>query len=75
MISAGINEDEIGDDIRRRRRRRVTDNDDEDQVVDTMSQVETNYVKFPDIPYPQLPANGVTDYCYYNKTPGQVMKF
>ena len=53
MISAGINEDEIGDDIRRRRRRRrrrgETDNDDEDQAVDTMSQVETNYVKFPDI--------------------------
>ena len=47
MISAGINEDEIGDDIRRRRRR--TDNDDEDHGVDTMSQVETNYVKFPDI--------------------------
>ncbi len=47
MISAGINEDEIGDDIRRRR----TDNDDEDHGggVDTMSQVETNYVKFPDI--------------------------
>ena len=53
MISAGINEDEIGDDIRRRRGRRRrrggTDNDDEDQAVDTMSQVETNYVKFPDI--------------------------
>ena len=54
MISAGINEDEIGDDIRRRRRwrrwRRRTDNDDEDHGgVDTMSQVETNYVKFPDI--------------------------
>ena len=52
MISAGINEDEIGDDIKRRRRRwrRRTDNDDEDHGgVDTMSQVETNYVKFPDI--------------------------
>ena len=50
MISAGINEDEIGDDIRRRRWRRRTDNDDEDHGgVDTMSQVETNYVKFPDI--------------------------
>ena len=53
MISAGINGDEIGDDIRRRRRRRWrrrTDNDDEDHCgVDTMSQVETNYVKFPDI--------------------------
>ena len=50
MISAGINEDEIGDDIRRRRRRRRSpDNDDEDHGVDTMSQVETNYVKFPDI--------------------------
>ena len=30
-------------------RRRRTDNDDEDHGVDTMSQVETNYVKFPDI--------------------------
>ena len=35
MISAGINGDEIGDDIRRRlrRRRRGTDNDDEDHGV------------------------------------------
>ena len=55
MISVGINEDEIGDDNRRRRGRwrrwrRRTDNDDEDHCgVDTMSQVETNYVKFPDI--------------------------
>ena len=60
MISAGINEDEIGDDIRRRRRRRVTDNDDEDQAVDTMSQVETNYVKFPDIHILNYVGNGVT---------------
>ena len=33
----------------RERRRRSPDNDDEDHGVDTMSQVETNYVKFPDI--------------------------
>ena len=44
LSSAGINEDEIGDDIE-------SDDDEEDDAVDTMSQgkMETNYVKFPDI--------------------------
>lgn len=44
----------------RERRRRSPDNDDEDHGVDTMSQVETNYVKFPDIHILNYWGNGVT---------------